>query len=1082
MRRIERIRCLASFEANGHGIYPEPHRLVNASTEETSMSDRPPRSAPDPSRAGASLRLDGPGATAVVVGLLVGFSSTGIVRTVGADPGALTWGIALPLLALAMVQHGAHRIPAPTRLVLCVLGSAAIAAPSLVADGIGALGRGAHLSPGQSLLLFLVCWLFACAAVLVARPSLARATPGGLLLGAVGAVVGFVSPAWLVLAIPLLATAATLRPQPAAADSTTSEPERSHPGTTLAFVVLAVLGAWSLTFQWSALRAWLDPTPLGFWLAAVCAVLGFVLGWAVGRLRERRFGLEPLLAAVAILLGMAMLPVLAPWLAPRLPALLLNHDPTLLLPGLLATPGAVLCFFLGLSTPSRSQGPVALWSLSLSAGAGVVLGTQGGIIGSALLPLCAVLGGALVLLVAQHPMRRLAGLTGAVVVCVAWWQVPPVQVTPLCSGWTSALSDDLTIRRHVSGLSRSDWELAAWGPEGTIGLRRVEDALVADIDGFPIWFQGRNPAAVRLAGHLPALLAGEPSRFLVLGDELGWASIALLSHAPDTIETAVAQPELMRAVASVNDDVRRALLAPEIQLRPIPGYWLLRHSGPMDAIVQIQLRPWADSGSVPLDGSSMKLARRRLRPGGVYVALLATDRLPADELRSLVSDFADTFPAGAGCLPPAGADHLLLIGPVDDRLPSLSQLRSRFETSSAALGTLGFTDALDLADRCVLPASSLAAWAAETASSGARWAPYGLPATIHHGLELPLASLSDHVGAPAEVWDIDVASADLASLERRFEAVRQFLALLGDTNSGNMESLFERAKALQASTNGTRELDTLVAPHLARAREHMNQARRGGVQHRGWQQAINELTLARMLHPAAIEARQLEAMVHEARGDNRRAEKLYRSVIEDRSDHLQALFGLARIQILEGREAEAEATLVRVTELHPREVAAHQVLGVALLRFERLDDAEPVLRKAAALAEPDQAQPQAALAELFLAQGRPSVAQAHAEMAVRIEPSAYHYTLLGRCHFDLDRLVPAERAFRQAVILDSEFYPARAGLAHIYALWGDYEQAQDALQAVLAADNGNQAALINLQEIQRLIEVEKSDPRLNISP
>jgi len=1046
------------------------------------MSDRPPRSAPEPDLTGASLRLDGAGATAVVVGLLVGFSSTGIVGIVGADPGALAWGIALPLLVLAMVQHGTSRIPVPARVVLCALGSVAIAVPSLVADGVGALGRSAQLSPSQSLLLFLVCWLFACAAVLVARPSLARATPGVLLLGVVGAVGGFVAPAWLVLAVPLLAIVGALRPRPAVAGPATPEPVRSNPATTLAFVVLAVLGAWSLTFQWTALRAWLDPSPLGFWLAAVCAVLGFVMGWAGGRLRVARFGFEPLPATIAILLGMVTLPVLAPWLAPRLPALLLNNDPTLLLPGLLAAPGAVLCFFLGLSAPSRSQGPVALWALSLSAGAGVILGTQGGIIGSALLPLSAVLGGALVLLVAQHPVRRLAGLMGAVVVCVAWWQVPPVQVPPLCAGWTSALSDDLSAKRHASGLSRSDWELAGWGPEGTIGLRRVEDALVADIDGYPIWFQGRNPAAVRLAGHLPALLAGEPSRFLVLGDELGWASIALLSHAPDTIVVAVAQPELMRGVASMNDDVRRALLAPEIQLQPVPSRWLLRHSGPMDAIVQIQLRPWADSGSVPMDGSSMKLARRHLRPGGVYVALLATDRLPADELHALVRDFADTFPAGAGCLPPAGADHLLLIGPADDTPTPLSQLRRRFEASSAALGTLGFTDVLDLADRCVLPASSLASWAAEASSSRARWAPYGLPATIHRGLELPLASLSDHVGAPAEVWDLDDASTDLADLERRFEAVRQFLALLGDTGSGNMESLFERAKALQASSNGTRELDTLVAPHVARAREHMNQARRGGVQHRGWQQAINELTLARMLHPAAIEARQLEAMVHEARGENRRAEKLYRGVIEDRSDHLQALFGLARIQISEGREAEAEATLVRATELHPREVAAHQVLGVALLRFERFDEAEPALRKAAALAGPEQAQPQAALAELFLAQGRPSVAQAHAEMAVRTEPSAYHYTLLGRCHFDLDRLVPAERAFRQAVILDSEFYPPRAGLAHIYALWGDYEQAQDALQAVLAADNGNQAALSNLQEIQRLIDAERSDPRLNTSP
>jgi tetratricopeptide (TPR) repeat protein len=1013
-------------------------------------------------------------ARAPALGLLLAGSTMGFVRLVGADPGALTWGVSLPLLGLALATPLAARLPARVGSALALVGLASLAAPTGPGEGAATLARALHLSHSQGLSLLLALWVSACTAALLPFARRTPRGPGPLLAGAVTALLGLWLPPWLSLAaVGLVAVALAWSPG-------RPSPALPGPSSALGWVAISLLGAWSVGFVWSGLRAWLDPTPIGWWLTLYAATSSFALGWWLASLRRRRLGLEPLVVATALLAAAASLPWLAPRLAPALPELLIGSSPRLLLPGLLATTPAVLGALFGLATPAREDADAAPWLLASSAAAGLVLAVQGGLLGTLLLPLAGVCGGLLALLIAKAPIRRLAGLGGALLLGLGWWQLPHVQLTPLTTGFLEALDDEATLQRHLAALARSEWEHAGWGPEGSSGVRHVGEVMVVDIDGTPLWATGRDLAAVRFAAHIPPLLARTPERFLVLGDALGWGSVSLLAHGPDGIQISVAQPELLRVLARRDKNFERALLAPEVQLRPVPGAWLLRQSAPVDGILQISSKSWADSGGVPPDASFFRLVRRRLGPGGVYAAVVSTDASPSGEVVRTLQDFASVFPRGVACLPPSGADHLLLVAAPDDGL-SLGRLVERFPAAAAALGTVGVTDPLDLADRCVFSASSLAA--TDARASTARTPPFSLPPSLGSPPTVFLAGLQERVAAPGTLWEVDGEEEQiLGKLQARFDAIEDFLALLGDTTRGDLESLFRRAEALQASGEGADELQTLIAPHLSRARVHMEQARKGGLQHRGWQQAINELTLARMLHPAAVEPRLLEAMVHEARSEHRKAEKLYRGVLTDEPGHLQALFGIARIQILEGREAEAIATLERAVETHPREVAAHQVLGVTLLRFGRYDEAEPVLRRAVALAEPDQAQPQAALAELFLAMGEPTVAIAHAELAVRIEPSAYHYTLLGRCHFELERLVPAERAYRQAVLVDPGFYPPRAGLAHIFTLRGDYRQAADSLQAVLLADPGNDAARANLQEVQRLMDAAQADPRLELEP
>ncbi len=1039
----------------------------------------PPDDLPATLNASSPRSLESAGRALVgpVLGLLIAVSARRFVGVVGADPGALSWGLALPLMGQALATPIAARLGAWPRGALGMSGLLALAVPSIASGLVGAGARALQLSHGQGLFLLLVAWLAACTAAFLPFTRRPLLGPAALLSGAASALLALWLPVWASLA--LIAVAIPLISRAHAREG--GSPALPDPQAALGWVAVALLCSWSISFVWNGLRAWLDPTPFGLWSSLVGAVGLFSAGWSLASLRRRRWGLEPILVGLAVLAGVAALPWLAPRFAPMLPELLASAPPRLLLPGLLASTPAAIALLFGLASPRPMDGGAPTWLLACSAGTGLVLGTQGGLMGAMLLPLAGVSGGLLCLLIARSPVRRLAGLTASLLLGVGWWQLPTIQLVPLSTGFLEALADDDALQRHLSALSRSEWDYAGWGPEGSAGVRQVGDVMVVDIDGAPLWATGRDPAAVRFAAHLPPLLARTPERFLIVGDELGWGAVSLLTHSPDSIQISVAQPELLRVLARRDEDFERALLAPEVQLRPVPGPWLLRQSDGADGILQISLRAWADSGGIPLDAAIFDLARRRLHPGGVYVAVLATDTLPRAEVSRVLEDFSAVFPTGAACLPPTGADHLILIASPDDGL-DLARLQRRFPSVAAALGTVGATDPLDVADRCVFSSSSLAE-AVGGGTARPRSPPLSLPPSLGAAPAVFLAGMHEVVAAPDDIWTPgDIESADLTELQGRFDAIEEFLALLGDTTRGDIEGLFQRASALQASEDGADELETLIAPHLSRARAHMEQARKGGLQHRGWQLAVNELTLARMLHPAAVEPRLLEAMVHEARSEHRKAERLYRGVLEDHPDHLQALFGVARIQILEAREAEAIATLERATTSHPREVSAHQVLGVALLRFGRYDEAEPALRRAAALASPDQAQPQAALAELFLAKGEPMAAIAHAELSVRIEASAYHYTLLGRCHFELDRMAPAERAYRQAVLIDPTFYPPRAGLAHIFTLRGDYKQAADSLQVVLLADPGNDAARANLQEVQRLMQAAQSDPRIEFTP
>ncbi len=1012
------------------------------------------------------------------LGAATGASLVGMPALLGSDPGAQTWALALPILAAALSLALPWRPGRPLRLALLALSGAFVLAPTQLARVAATASSSLHLSPQQGLELFGLTWFLVLGAFLLAslpgRGRPATSAPG-VALGACHVTAAFLLPTWLPVAgAALLSGTLCLRASADQSPSVAPPPLPSHRASLVAGLAAAA-AAWGGSATWCTYRAWLDPTPWALACGLVASTLLFMLGAALAR-RLRHSGWSALLLAT---LGAATVTLLVPAgmaaLPSRLPDLLQQAPAQLALPGLLGAAMAAPALFYGAAariSPRAVQAPAG--ACSIGAATGSLLGVETGLMSAPLLLLATGLLGGACLVVSSRTSTRLAGLAAALLAVAGWVQRPPLDATASTHGFFVSQRDEPTRQRHQQALERSSWIFAGWDSEGSIALRDLETRLVADVDGSPVLTTGRFASTLRFVGHLAPLLAPEGGRFLVLGDETGTATTQLVKHQPRIVQLSVAQPRLLRALAAHDEQLRSALLAPGAQLHSVPPGWLMLHAGPQEAILQLFPRPWPDAGSgFPVE-DQLRLASHQLAPGGIYLAVIDLLSLEHAELISILDLFLDRFPGAWGWMPPEGADSLILVGASSSDRFDYQRLQPALASLPPGMDASPSRAPLDYADRCLFQRAGLAQLV--SASEPRRRRPR---LSLAPALQRPAASLlsgfTEVISSPAGCWELDDDAPEIAALDTRGEAAASLLSLLASSHSGDLQALFEQARELQTADMGSRELDTLIAPHLARARDHIGQSAKAGPRHPGWQAAANELTLAIMLHPKNLEARLMLAEVHEAQEEPAQAESLYRAVLEIEGDQLDALFGVARTRAQRGDPAGAEEMLRRATELHPRDCRSHQNLGVLLLQDARLDEAEASLLKASALAAEDaslsaeaRAATNAALAELFLAQGRPMVARAEALQALQRSPSAYHHFLVGRCHYDLELPGPAERAFRQAVLIDPDFFPARGALGLIFAQRGDLEQAAAAFQIVLTQDPGNPAALRNLQAVQRL--------------
>ncbi|MEX0642101.1 MAG: tetratricopeptide repeat protein [Pirellulales bacterium] len=172
------------------------------------------------------------------------------------------------------------------------------------------------------------------------------------------------------------------------------------------------------------------------------------------------------------------------------------------------------------------------------------------------------------------------------------------------------------------------------------------------------------------------------------------------------------------------------------------------------------------------------------------------------------------------------------------------------------------------------------------------------------------------------------------------------------------------------------------------------------------------------------------AVGHHQRGESAEAARLYRAVLADQPDHLDALRFLGAIAHQAGDLNEAIDCLGRAAALRPQVAALHNNHAAALLAAGRLDEAEAGCRRALA-ADASYAAAHLNLGNVYHRQGMLTEAAAWYRSTLEIKPD-YVDALnnLGLALAGLGRMDEAILCYRRAIQLQPQYAGAYLNLAN----------------------------------------------------
>jgi len=151
--------------------------------------------------------------------------------------------------------------------------------------------------------------------------------------------------------------------------------------------------------------------------------------------------------------------------------------------------------------------------------------------------------------------------------------------------------------------------------------------------------------------------------------------------------------------------------------------------------------------------------------------------------------------------------------------------------------------------------------------------------------------------------------------------------------------------------------------------------------------SVNHFTKAIKAFPEYYEALSQLGMAEIHLGGREEARKAFQAAIDlSKGRHAAAQFGLGYLLYLEGKADEAEAILRRGLELDGNAPDGHVILGLALLRLDRLDEAERSAREAL-LRKPGFAEAYLVLADVYARRRNYHEQLQDLETYLRLEPS-----------------------------------------------------------------------------------------------
>lgn len=247
---------------------------------------------------------------------------------------------------------------------------------------------------------------------------------------------------------------------------------------------------------------------------------------------------------------------------------------------------------------------------------------------------------------------RWGASAAAIVLVVGVWALPPWDPRVMTSGPAIYAKSYLRAASHgilTSGPRLPGTQQVVYyrdGASATVSVHREGKNIFLRINGKTDASTTEDMPTQLMLGHLPLLVHPAPKEVAVIGLGSGVTAAAVARYPVtrvDVVEIEPAVVEAARFFSEVNDDVLRD---PRVRTVFADGRTFLLTSPPrFDVIVSEPSNPWIGGVASLFSEEFFRLARQRLRPGGVMLQWLQAYGLSPEDLRMVVRTFRSAFPA-----------------------------------------------------------------------------------------------------------------------------------------------------------------------------------------------------------------------------------------------------------------------------------------------------------------------------------------------------------------------------------------------------------------------------------------------------
>jgi spermidine synthase len=217
------------------------------------------------------------------------------------------------------------------------------------------------------------------------------------------------------------------------------------------------------------------------------------------------------------------------------------------------------------------------------------------------------------------------------------------------------------------------------GLSATVAVSRAGDDVFLRVNGkLDAGTAGGDMPTQLMSGHLPLLIHADPKTVLVIGLGSGITAGAVARYPIERLDVVEIEPAVVEASRFFRHLHGGVLEDPRVRTVIADGRnFLLTTRERYDVIISEPSNPWMSGLASMFSEEFFRLARERLRPGGMMLQWIQSYSIRPEDFRMVVNTFRSAFPAASVWNPVRG--DFLLVGRRESRPIDLDQVRARFD-------------------------------------------------------------------------------------------------------------------------------------------------------------------------------------------------------------------------------------------------------------------------------------------------------------------------------------------------------------------------------------------------------------------